>query len=61
VFSDGGCPLYLTLQGTAVVASKQRRWVDPHWFRGKIAPQNRLELVKKGSPKVQLFVQSSKP
>lgn len=26
--------LYLTLQGTAVVAAKQRRWVDPHWFRG---------------------------
>ncbi|NJR52959.1 MAG: transposase [Leptolyngbyaceae cyanobacterium CSU_1_3] len=26
--------LYLTLQGTAVVAAKHRRWVDPHWFRG---------------------------
>jgi len=26
--------LFLTLQGTAVVAAKQRRWVDPHWFRG---------------------------
>ncbi len=26
--------LYLTLQGSAVVAVKQRRWVDPHWFRG---------------------------
>jgi hypothetical protein len=25
--------LYLTLQGTAVVAAKQRPWVDPHWFR----------------------------
>jgi hypothetical protein len=25
--------LYLTLQGTAVVAANQRRWVDPHWFR----------------------------
>ena len=27
-------PLFLTLQGTAVVNAKQRRWVDPHWFRG---------------------------
>ena len=26
--------LYLTLQGTAVVEAEQRRWVDPHWFRG---------------------------
>lgn len=26
--------LFLTLQGTAVVNAKQRRWVDPHWFRG---------------------------
>jgi len=26
--------LFLTLQGTAVVEAKQRRWVDPHWFRG---------------------------
>jgi hypothetical protein len=26
--------LFLTLQGTAVVAAKQRRCVDPHWFRG---------------------------
>ena len=26
--------LFLTLQGTAVVTAKQRRWVDPHWFRG---------------------------
>ena len=26
--------LFLTLQGTAVVAANQRRWVDPHWFRG---------------------------
>lgn len=26
--------LFLTLQGTAVVSAKQRRWVDPHWFRG---------------------------
>ena len=27
--------LYLTVQGTAVVASGKRRWVDPHWFRGQ--------------------------
>lgn len=26
--------LYLTLQGTAVVADGKRRWIDPHWFRG---------------------------
>ena len=26
--------LYLTAQGTAVVAANQRRRVDPHWFRG---------------------------
>lgn len=26
--------LYLVSQGTAVVASDKRRWVDPHWFRG---------------------------
>ena len=26
--------LYLVSQGTAVVASEQRRLVDPHWFRG---------------------------
>jgi hypothetical protein len=26
--------LFLTWQGTAVVNAKQRRWVDPHWFRG---------------------------
>jgi hypothetical protein len=26
--------LYVTAQGVAVVESGQRRWVDPHWFRG---------------------------
>ena len=26
--------LYLTAQGTEVVAQGKRRWVDPHWFRG---------------------------
>ena len=26
--------VYLTLQGTAVVAQGKRRWVDPHWQRG---------------------------
>jgi hypothetical protein len=26
--------LYLVSQGTAVVAQGQRRWVDPHWYRG---------------------------
>lgn len=26
--------LYLVAQGTQVVASQKRRWVDPHWFRG---------------------------
>lgn len=26
--------LYLVAQGTHVVASHKRRWVDPHWFRG---------------------------
>jgi hypothetical protein len=26
--------VYLTLQGTAVVAQGKRRWVDPHWERG---------------------------
>ena len=26
--------LYLVAQGTEVVKQNQRRWVDPHWFRG---------------------------
>lgn len=26
--------LYLVAQGTQVVTSGKRRWVDPHWFRG---------------------------
>jgi hypothetical protein len=26
--------LYLVAQGTQVVASQKRRWVDPHWSRG---------------------------
>ncbi len=26
--------LYLVAQGTYLVEHKQRRWVDPHWFRG---------------------------
>lgn len=26
--------LFLVSQGTAVVASEKRRWVDAHWFRG---------------------------
>ena len=26
--------LYLVSQGTAVVQQGQRRFVDPHWFRG---------------------------
>jgi hypothetical protein len=26
--------LFLLLQGTQVVASGKRRWVDPHWQRG---------------------------
>lgn len=26
--------LYVTAQGVDVVASSQRRWVAPHWFRG---------------------------
>ncbi|MEM9093154.1 MAG: transposase [Cyanobacteria bacterium P01_F01_bin.53] len=26
--------LFVTAQGGQVVANKQRRWVDPHWFRG---------------------------
>jgi hypothetical protein len=26
--------LYLVAQGTQVVQSHKRRWVDPHWFRG---------------------------
>jgi len=26
--------LYVSAQGVEVVASGQRRWVDPHWFRG---------------------------
>lgn len=27
--------LYLVSQGTEVVKQGQRRWVDPHWFRGQ--------------------------
>jgi hypothetical protein len=27
--------LYVVSQGTAVVKQGQRRWVDPHWFRGQ--------------------------
>ena len=26
--------LYVTAQGTEVVETDKRRWVDPHWFRG---------------------------
>jgi DDE family transposase len=26
--------LYLVAQGTQVIQSNKRRWVDPHWFRG---------------------------
>jgi hypothetical protein len=26
--------LYLVAQGTQVVATHKRRWVDPHWYRG---------------------------
>ena len=26
--------LYLVAQGTQVVQTNKRRWVDPHWFRG---------------------------
>ena len=26
--------LYLVAQGTEVVKQNQRRWVNPHWFRG---------------------------
>lgn len=26
--------LFLTLQGTALVSAKGRRWVDTHWHRG---------------------------
>jgi len=26
--------LYLVAQGTQVVATHKRRWVDPHWLRG---------------------------
>lgn len=26
--------LYVTAQGTQVISNHQRRWVDPHWFRG---------------------------
>src|SRR5262249_30014181 len=32
--------LYLVSQGTEVVKQGQRRWVDPHWFRG----QNYLKI-----------------
>jgi DDE family transposase len=27
--------LYLVAQGTQVVAQQKRRWVDPHWLRGR--------------------------
>jgi hypothetical protein len=27
--------LYLVAQGVEVVKQGQRRWVDPHWFRGQ--------------------------
>lgn len=26
--------LYLVAQGTQVVQTNKRRWMDPHWFRG---------------------------
>ncbi len=41
--------LYLTLQGTAVVAANQRRWVDPHWFRGIIATSKSVGIGSKPS------------
>lgn len=36
--------LFLTLQGTEVVNSNNRRRVDSHWFRGMSASQGGLEL-----------------
>jgi hypothetical protein len=38
--------LYLVAQGTAVVASCNRRWVDPHWFRGNSYLQIGWQWVK---------------
>jgi hypothetical protein len=51
--------LYVTAQGLAVVAAGQRRWVDPHWFRGnsyfrigwdwlKAALENGGPLIRQG-------------
>lgn len=40
--------LYLTLQGTAVVAAKHRPWVDPQWFRGMSYLTHWLELAQEG-------------
>ena len=34
-FGLGRATLYLVAQGTQVVAQQKRRWVDPHWLRGK--------------------------
>lgn len=50
--------LYVTAQGTEVVETGKRRWVDPHWFRGnsyfrigwdwlKAAPINGWRLIRR--------------
>lgn len=38
--------LYLTTQGTQVVAAGKRRWVDPHWHRGNSYLRLGWEWVK---------------
>ena len=38
--------LYLTAQGVEVVASKKRRWIDPHWQRGHSYFRIGLDWVK---------------
>ncbi len=38
--------LYVTAQGVDVVASGQRRRVDPHWFRGNICFRIGWDWVK---------------
>ena len=57
--------LFLVSQGTDVVESNKRRWVDAHWFRGnsylKIGWKWVLRALVKGFDLITQFILSSSP
>ncbi len=44
--SRAAATLYVSAQGVEVVASKKRRWIDPHWQRGHSYFRIGLDWVK---------------